>query len=329
MTKIFEQGQIKEAAAILKRGGTVIFPTETVYGLGARYDDEKALEKIFIAKGRPRDNPLILHIHTREQVARLVEEVPEKASLLMERFWPGPLTLICKKRPEISSTISGGLDTVAIRMPANELALELLKEVGLPLAAPSANLSGRPSPTSQEHLDDMLGRVDAIVYGGDTAVGIESTVVDMTKEPPLLLRPGKVSLEELEEVVGEIGLGINKNENYASPGLKYRHYAPETPLVLLQGKEKSIINFIHKNPENCAYIVKESIFKACKDKKCYLFYPEGDLDYAAREYFRLLRSLDMKSYDIIYISEIPSLGIGRALMDRIMRSSGGKARRLL
>lgn len=328
MTKIFRREQIPEAAALLKQGGTVIFPTETVYGLGARYDDEEALAKIFVAKGRPKDNPLILHIYKKAQLEQLVEQIPEEARILMERFWPGPLTLIFKKKKEISSTISGGLDTVAVRMPSDPLAQELLRAVDIPLAAPSANLSGKPSPTSEAHLDEMMGRVDGLLLGGDCAVGLESTVLDMTRKPPLLLRPGKVSLEELEEVLGEVTLLREEGESYASPGLKYRHYAPRTPVVLLQGEDKDVIEFINHNDENCVYIAKESIFRACEKRKCQLFYPEGDLDYAAREYFRLLRILDTQSYDIIYITEIPTLGLGRALMDRIQRSCGGRTRRL-
>lgn len=328
MTQIFRAGQIKEAAQILKEGGTVIFPTETVYGLGARYDDEKALMKIFTAKGRPKDNPLILHIYKMEQLEKLVTEIPESAKILMERFWPGPLTLIFRKRPEISSMISAGLQTVAVRMPSDELALKLLRKADLPIAAPSANLSGNPSPTSEDHLIEMMGRVDGILLGGDTTIGLESTVVDMTRTPPILLRPGKVSLEDLEEILGEVELYQNSKDHYASPGLKYRHYAPKTPLVLLQGDDESLIKFIDCNSENCVYVVKESIYKTCGEKRCHLFYPKEDFDYAAREYFRLLRSLDTQSYDIIYITEIPILGVGRALMDRILRSSGGHTRRL-
>lgn len=328
MTQILAKEQINEAAEILKDGGTLIFPTETVYGLGARYDDERALEKIFLAKGRPRDNPLILHIYKEEQLLELVQEVPAGAQLLMERFWPGPLTLIFKKRPEISSIITGGLETLAVRMPSDKVALELLRQVDLPIAAPSANLSGRPSPTSEEHLLEMMGRVDGILLGGDSRIGLESTVVDMTRTPPILLRPGQVSLEELEEMLGEVELYGDKNENYASPGLKYLHYAPKTPLVLLQGGDEDLIRFIEKNDENCIYIVKESIFRLCGESKCHLFYPKDDINYAAREYFRLLRTLDTQSYDIIYITEIPILGLGRALMDRILRSTGGRTRRL-
>ncbi|NLY36000.1 MAG: threonylcarbamoyl-AMP synthase [Tissierellia bacterium] len=328
MTRIFRAEQIKEAAQILRKGGTVIFPTETVYGLGARYDDEKALEKIFTAKGRPKDNPLILHIYKMEQLEGLVREIPEGAKILMERFWPGPLTLIFRKRPEISSIISAGLETVAVRMPSDNLAQRFLREVDLPIAAPSANLSGSPSPTSEDHLMDMMGRVDGILLGGDSSIGLESTVVDMTRTPPLLLRPGKVSLEELEEVLGQVDLYQSNKESYASPGLKYRHYAPQTPVVLLQGSDENLIKFINCNQENCVYVVKELVYRACGEKKCHLFYPKEDIDYAAREYFRLLRTLDNQSYDIIYITEIPILGLGRALMDRILRSSGGHTRRL-
>lgn len=328
MTRIFGPGDVEEAAKILIKGGTVIFPTETVYGLGARFDDDRALGKIYEAKGRPRDNPLILHIYKKEQLEELVEEIPKNAKLLMERFWPGPLTLIFKKKPSILPTISGGLDTVAIRMPSEPTALRLLEATGLALAAPSANLSGRPSPTSEAHLEEMMGRVDGIILAGDTQVGLESTVLDVSRKVPLLLRPGKVTLEEIQEVVGEVEVHDKKGGDFASPGLKYRHYAPRTPVVILEGSDEDILKFIKSNQENCAYIVKESIFDRCNKSNCKLFFPEGDLDYAAREYFRLLRTLDTQSYDIIYIIEIPTVGLGRAIMDRLERSSGGHIRRL-
>ncbi len=329
MTRLLRGDKIKEAAEILKKGGSVIFPTETVYGLGARYDDEGALGKIYEAKGRPKDNPLILHIYKKDQLEELVEEVDDRARLLMERFWPGPLTLIFRKKEGVSATISAGLDTVAVRMPSSPLALELLREVGVALAAPSANLSGRPSPTSESHLEEMMGRVDAILLGGDCQVGLESTVLDISGEDPLLLRPGKISLEELEELLGRVKVFDKSSGDYASPGLKYRHYAPKTPVVILEGSDDDIVKFIRENKENSTYIVRESIFRRCPGGKCKLFYPEDDLEYAAREYFRLLRTLDRQSYDTIYITEIPTQGLGRAIMDRLLRSSGGRRRRFL
>lgn len=326
MSQIFK-GQVNKAAAILKEGGTVIFPTETVYGLGARYDDEAALDKIFLAKGRPRDNPLILHIYKREQLDELVKSVPPEAEKLIDKYWPGPLTLIFKKKEYISSIVSGGLDTVAVRMPSHPIALELLEEVDLPLAAPSANISGRPSPTSEEHLEEMMGRVDGIILGGDTQVGLESTVLDLSRERPILLRPGRVSLEELEEILGPVDL-YKKEGDYASPGLKYKHYAPKTPLILLEGTDKDILDHVNKTTENCVFIVKESIYRGCKRDNCELFFPDGDLEYAAKEYFRLIRLLDSQNYDIIYITALPTHGLGRAIMDRVVRSTGGRTRRL-
>lgn len=326
MSQIFRK-ELNKAAAILKEGGTVIFPTETVYGLGARFDDDEALGKIFLAKGRPRDNPLILHIYKRDQLDEIAEFVPPEAEVLIDKYWPGPLTMIFKKKSHISDIVSGGLDTVAVRMPSHPVALELLKLVDLPLAAPSANISGRPSPTSEDHLKEMEGRVDAIVLGGDCQVGLESTVIDLSRARPILLRPGRVSLEELEELLGPVDLYENKGE-FASPGLKYKHYAPKTPLVLLEGSDEEILAFIKQNAENCVFIVKESILRACETQKCELFYPEGDLNYAAKEYFRLIRRLDSHNYDIIYITALPTEGLGRAIMDRVVRSSGGRTRRL-
>lgn len=237
---IFHLGQ---AGGLLAEGEIVVFPTETVYGLGANALDEKAVEKIYKAKGRPSDNPLIVHIADRKALKDLVETVPEKAERLMDAFWPGPLTMIMKKTSAVPAIVSGGLDTVGIRFPSNKVAQALIKSAGVPVAAPSANISGRPSPTRPEHvIEDMMGKVAAIIVSEETEVGLESTVVDMTTEPPTVLRPGGVTVEALRKVIGEVAVSDNVTENVIpekakSPGMKYTHYSPKGDLVIVRGND--------------------------------------------------------------------------------------------
>ncbi|MGE5554121.1 MAG: L-threonylcarbamoyladenylate synthase [Betaproteobacteria bacterium] len=230
---------LAEAGKVLRQGGLVAFPTETVYGLGANALDPAAVGKIFIAKGRPADNPLIVHVAERESLAELVADVPEVGRALMDQFWPGPLTLVLPKSAQVPGGVTAGLPTVAVRMPDHEVALGLIAAAGVPVAAPSANRSGRPSPTTAAHVwEDLQGRVELILDGGPTGVGVESTVVDVTGSVPALLRPGGVGLEELRRVAGEVavdpalsGKGV---EHPRSPGMKYKHYAPQAPLMLIE-----------------------------------------------------------------------------------------------
>ena len=240
-TRIFSKKDIEEAAQILKAGGLVAFPTETVYGLGGNGLDKKAARKIYAAKGRPSDNPLILHVSKIEEVYPLVESVPEKAKLLMESFWPGPLTLILKKSKIVPLESTGGLETVAIRCPDNALTLELIERAGLPVAGPSANLSGSPSPTEASHVyHDLAGRIEGILDDGAVGIGVESTILDMSTDRPTLLRPGAITLEDLTEVLGEKPeidptlLGKKMEDGFIpkAPGMKYRHYAPKAEMIL-------------------------------------------------------------------------------------------------
>ena len=246
-TRIFSEKDIEEAAQILKAGGLVAFPTETVYGLGGNGLDKEAARKIYAAKGRPSDNPLILHVSKMEEVYPLVESVPEKAKLLMESFWPGPLTLILKKSKIVPLESTGGLDTVAIRCPDNAMTLELIERAGLPVAGPSANLSGSPSPTEASHVyHDLSGRIEGILDDGAVGIGVESTILDMSTDRPTLLRPGAITLEDLTEVLGEKPeidptlLGKKMEDGFIpkAPGMKYRHYAPKAEMVLFCSLEE-------------------------------------------------------------------------------------------
>ena len=242
-TKIFGQAGISEAAEILKQGGLVAFPTETVYGLGGNGLDKEAAKKIYAAKGRPSDNPLILHVSSIEEVYPLVKALPEKAKKLMEAFWPGPLTLVLPKSDIVPKESTGGLETVALRSPENALTLDLIRACGFPIAGPSANLSGRPSPTEAAHvLEDLGGRIEGILEDGAVGIGVESTIVDLSEDSPTLLRPGAITIEDLEEVLGEkvaidpTLLGKSMTEGFIpkAPGMKYRHYAPKAEMILFK-----------------------------------------------------------------------------------------------
>lgn len=240
----------KQAVDILKSGGVVAFPTETVYGLGAIATDEEAVNKIFKAKGRPSDNPLIVHIGNKEEVAKYAADIPTQANELMDAFWPGPLTLIFNAIPGvIAPNVTPGVDTVGIRMPDHPIALELLRELQAPLAAPSANRSGKPSPTEALHVnEDLNGLIPLILDGGPTGVGLESTVIDMTVQPPTILRPGGATREMIEEVIGPVAVADEKapTNTPRAPGMKYRHYAPEAPLFIIESDKEKIENAITK-----------------------------------------------------------------------------------
>jgi len=246
-TKIFGKEGISEAAEILKGGGLVAFPTETVYGLGGNGLDKEAAKKIYAAKGRPSDNPLILHVSSIKEVYPLVKALPEKAKKLMEAFWPGPLTLVLPKSDLVPKESTGGLETVALRSPENALTLSLIRACGFPIAGPSANLSGRPSPTEASHVfEDLGGRIEGILEDGAVGIGVESTIVDLSEDCPTLLRPGAITIEDLEEVLGEkvaidptlLGKSMAEGFTPKAPGMKYRHYAPKAEMILFKKKEE-------------------------------------------------------------------------------------------
>ena len=284
-TKIFGKEGISEAAEILKQGGLVAFPTETVYGLGGNGLDKEAAKKIYAAKGRPSDNPLILHVSSIEEVYPLVKALPEKAKKLMEAFWPGPLTLVLPKSDLVPKESTGGLETVALRSPENALTLSLIRVCGFPIAGPSANLSGRPSPTEASHVfEDLGGRIEGILEDGAVGIGVESTIVDLSEDCPTLLRPGAITIEDLEEVLGEkiaidptlLGKGMAEGFIPKAPGMKYRHYAPKAEMLLFRKREaenglragqediaKSILSYGGKELSDCPeQEVKKSVAEA-------------------------------------------------------------------
>lgn len=326
---------IKAAGKAIKEGGLVVFPTETVYGLGANALDPEAVQKIFIAKGRPQDNPLIVHV-ADFNIKAFVEEIPEVAKKMMEKFWPGPLTLIMKKSSVVPYVTSAGLDSIGIRMPSNRVANELIKDAGVPIAAPSANISGRPSPTDIETcIEDLKGKVDYIIGGEKCTVGLESTIVDCTTEPPVILRPGGVTLEMLKEVHPEIHIdpAIMKKDDGnlkpKAPGMKYRHYAPKAPVKIVIGDlEKTIakINEIVQNyiddGKKVGIIATEETIGRYSNAIVKSLGSRKDLELIARNLFKTLRDFNGEGVDIILSEAFEEKGVGIAIMNRLKKAAG-------
>lgn len=315
---------ILKAAEILKKGGLVAFPTETVYGLGANALDEEAVSKVYKAKGRPSDNPMIVHISEEDDIYCLAEEVTEDMKILMKCFWPGPMTMIVKRKSCIPDTTTGGLETAGIRMPENFVARQLIKEAGCPVAAPSANLSGKPSPTTAEHvIEDLDGRIDGIIVSGNSDVGIESTVIDMTGETPMILRPGKLTKEDFEKALSkkiklDPTLNLKPDGNSAglkpkAPGMKYKHYAPKARMIIFAGKEENIRKEIESE--------KQKAEKAGEKVFVIIFDREKQED-AAREFFGKLRDADRNGADLILAGALPEEGLGFSIMNRMLKSAG-------
>jgi len=321
--------QIIQAAELLKKNEVVAIPTETVYGLAGNAESDEAVAKIFAAKGRPADNPLIIHISNMDQLTDFVLDVPEIAEKLMTAFWPGALTLILTRKPgKLSELSTAGLDTVAIRMPNHPVALALITASGLPIAAPSANLSGQPSPTTAAHVQhDLGGRIAGIVDGGATGVGVESTVVDCTGEIPVILRPGGVTAEELSVVVGEVGTDpalVDSGQAPKSPGMKYRHYAPNAPLYLVDGPVAEIQRFVdNKRREG----LKVGVMTTTENLHAY----EADVVIACGQRSRLetvaealydtLRAFNERNVDVIFGEVFPETGVGVAVMNRLKKAA--------
>lgn len=332
--KNIDKIEIKKQAEILKKGNTVIFPTETVYGLGANALDEKAVSKIYEAKGRPSDNPLIVHIYDKHQVEELAKDISPKAHVVMDKFWPGPITIILNKKDIVPSRTSGGLDTVAIRMPSNPIAKELLKETNLPIAAPSANISGRPSPTKANHVyEEMNNRVDGIILGGDCTFGLESTVLDLTNDIPTILRPGSVTKEDLESVIGQVNIDPaleNKEDNIKAkaPGMKYKHYSPNADVFIVSGGEKEVAEKINALVlENNKNNIKSVILCMEEHKNLYkgdTIILGRDLQEVGSNLFDSLIMADKKGYDVVYTEAFENKGVGRAIMNRLLKSAGYK-----
>ncbi|HYG56948.1 MAG TPA: L-threonylcarbamoyladenylate synthase, partial [Symbiobacteriaceae bacterium] len=320
--------RIAEAATVLRGGGLVAFPTETVYGLGADASSAEAVAGIFTAKGRPSDNPLIVHVADRAMLAQLVKSIPAKAERLMERFWPGPLTLILHKQAGVPDEVTCGLPTVGVRMPDHPVALALIRAAGVAVAAPSANASGRPSPTAADHvMEDLAGRIDMVVDGGDTGVGLESTVLDMTADPPVVLRPGGVTVEQLTEEIGLVLVdrSVHGGEGAAaprSPGMKYKHYAPSAPVVLVDGPvllmQAKIRDLVYEYQEDGARV---GIMCSAESRGVYQspvileYGSRDDLAGMASDLFSTLRAFDRHGVDVILVEGVPSTGIGLAIMN--------------
>ena len=330
-----EKNLIIEAAQIIKSGGLVAFPTETVYGLGANGLDALAVEKIFKAKGRPQDNPLILHVHSLLQVKELVEEIPEIAQRCMEKFWPGPLTILFKKNSKIPNIITAGLDTVAIRMPKNNIALELIRLANVPIAAPSANISGKPSPTSANHVkEDLSGKIDMIMDGGNTGIGLESTVLDLSGDVPMILRPGGVTLEDLKEIIPQVtqDSSIMKEDVVPkSPGQKYRHYAPKGEMLLFSGEIENMVKAIKKysgeyisSGKNIGIICTDETKDLYKDGLIISLGSRKDYNIIAHNLFHTIRLFDEANVDIILSEGVEESDLGIAIMNRMKKAASGK-----
>ncbi|WP_026589095.1 L-threonylcarbamoyladenylate synthase [Bacillus sp. NSP9.1] len=322
--------QITQAARLLQQNETVAFPTETVYGLGANAKSTEAVAKIYEAKGRPSDNPLIVHIADIQQLEEFAEVDSSQASALMERFWPGPLTLVLPcKQGVLSTRVTAGLDTVAVRMPDHPVALALIKEAGVPVAAPSANVSGKPSPTKAAHvIHDLNGRIAGIVDGGPTGVGVESTVVSCTGDIPVILRPGGVTKEQLEAAAGTVLIdqGITDEEKAPlSPGMKYTHYAPEAPLAIVNGTSEEIQRLIgqyQKDGMKVGVLTTEERAGAYRADAVRICGRRDRLETVAAGLYDALRSFDEKKLDYIFAESFPEEGVGRAVMNRLLKAAG-------
>lgn len=328
-----DQSAIEKAGEILKNGGLAAFPTETVYGLGGNALDAKASEKIYAAKGRPSDNPLIVHIGRMEDLETVAANVPESARKLAAACWPGPLTMIFEKSEAVPYGTTGGLETVAVRMPSDEVARALIDVGGGYIAAPSANTSGRPSPTMAEHVEeDLTGRIDMILDGGPVSIGLESTILDMTVTPPMILRPGAITKEMLEACIGEVTVDkavIKPNQRPKAPGMKYRHYAPKADLSIVEGEMSKVISKIN---ELAAEQVKaghkvgiigteESVANyICGDVKS--IGTREDESTIAVHLFAILREFDADQVDYIYSESFDTEGIGSAIMNRLLKAAG-------
>lgn len=323
-SKVPQKRLILTAAEVLRRGGLVAFPTETVYGLGADAFNADAVKQIFVAKGRPLDNPIIVHIASAADLKALTTHVPEEAEQLMERFWPGPLTLILKKSPDVPDRVTGGLDTVAVRMPQNKIALALIKALGHPIAAPSANLSGRPSGTTAGHvLQDFAGKIDMILDGGPVTVGVESTVLDLSRKPPAILRPGAVTREDLAPLLGRVVMGRGTESRKRSPGTQYRHYSPRARVTLVEpDDEKAIATLVERHAkEGKKVAVVARHFSSGRSARAIVKIMPQDLEEYARQIFAVLRELDELAVDEIIIEKTEEKGIGVAIMDRLKRAA--------
>lgn len=323
-----EHIKIVEAARIIRKGGLVAFPTETVYGLSANALNRRACLKLFKAKNRPFNDPLIVHIASKEDVFRLAREISDTALKLIDRFWPGPLTLILKKSRLVPKIVTAGLDSVAVRMPANEIALAIIKAAKVPIAAPSANLFGRPSPTTPRHvLEDLSGKIDLLIDGGKVNVGIESTILDLAHQPHRILRPGGVSIEKIKELIPQIELYMR--DNILAPGMYPRHYSPKAKVILVEDAEGDQIDKIRNLAsefESQGYsfgiMAKEENKNRYGDYNVAVLGHGNDLTVCAANLFYVLREFDKQGVDIIIAESVNEEGLGLAIMDRLRKAQG-------
>ncbi len=331
-TKIFHSEKdnietlIAYAANILRQGGLVVFPTETVYGIGANALNPDAAHNIYQVKGRPSDNPLIVHVANEKDVSKYAQTITDDAMKLMEAFWPGPLTIVFNKQPIIPEAITGGLDTVAIRMPSHPIAKALIQEANVPVCAPSANISGTPSSTIFKHVhDDLNGKVDVIIDGGQSTVGLESTVLDMTTDTPVILRPGAITKSMIETIIKrdviDTTVHITDDTIPKAPGMKYRHYAPEGDVTLLKGTHKNMITFITQQDQSIGVIGSNELCAQLSDYHTYPLGPKDDPELIARNVFLALRTMDEHNIRTIYVEAFENKELGQAIMNRLLKAS--------
>ena len=332
-----DMAAIEKAGRILKDGGLVAFPTETVYGLGGNALDPRASMKIYAAKGRPSDNPLIVHIAELDRLEEITTEIPEGARILAEKFWPGPLTMILPKADIVPRETTGGLDSVAVRFPSDPIAQALIRAAGGFVAAPSANTSGRPSPTMAEHVEEDLGdAIDMILDGGQVGIGLESTIVDFTEKVPVVLRPGYISLEMLKEVLGEVrmdrGLLItDKNIHPKAPGMKYRHYAPRAELSIVEGPEEAVVARINELAEKAAanggqagIIAADETAERYRTGIVRSIGSREEEETIAHHLYEVLRDFDNENVSVIYSEAFYTPRMGQAIMNRLLKAAGHK-----
>ncbi|MBO5616743.1 MAG: threonylcarbamoyl-AMP synthase [Pseudobutyrivibrio sp.] len=332
---------IKEASEILKNGGLVAFPTETVYGLGGDATDKEASKKIYAAKGRPSDNPLIVHIAKFSQLEDISKDLPENAKKLADAFWPGPLTMVVNKNNVIPYETTGGLDTVAVRMPNNPVALALIEESGCMIAAPSANTSGRPSPTKASHVyEDLSGKIEAILDGGSVDIGLESTIVDLTEDVVTILRPGYINMDMLREVVGEVRMdpgivyndkGTTSGARPKAPGMRYKHYAPKGDLTIISGEEDIVVATINQmtkealdKGQRVGIIATSESADRYKDGQVLVIGDRADEGSIAHNLYDILRQFDEIGVDVIYSESFATPKMGQAIMNRLLKAAGQK-----
>ena len=332
----FTDEELLEAAEILRNGGLVAIPTETVYGLGANALDESASKKIYEAKGRPSDNPLIAHISCMDELSALVSEIPEAGRKLAEKYWPGPLTMVFPKKDIVPYGTTGGLETVAIRMPSDPVANRLIKLAGVPVAAPSANTSGRPSPTKAEHvIEDMNGKIEMIIDSGEVGIGVESTIVDVSGEVPMLLRPGAITMEMLRETLGEVEIDpailgpLSADVKPKAPGMKYRHYAPQAEMTLVEGEMEKVVAFINQEAELALEAgLKVGIICTEESRESYecgilkVIGSRENEESVAHNLFAVLREFDDQKVDCIFSESFSKDRLGQAIMNRLCKAAG-------